>query len=54
MAIYQQGNSTQGGTVNTTEQRNLGALTYKIGCKWEDEDKEGELRLGAEGEPDCM
>ena len=46
MATYQRENSVQGGAVNSaTEQRNLGALAYKINCKWENETK-GVLRLG--------
>jgi hypothetical protein len=39
---------------NATEQRCLCALTCKIKCNWENETKEGELRLGAERELDCM
>jgi hypothetical protein len=35
---------------NATEQRNLGALAYKIKCKWENQVKKAELRLAGEQE----
>ena len=37
---------------NTTEQRNLGNLAYKIKCKWENQAKKRELKLDGEQELD--
>jgi hypothetical protein len=39
---------------NAAEQGNLGTLAYKIKCKWENETKKAELRLGGGHEGDCM
>jgi hypothetical protein len=35
---------------NATEQRYLGRFAYKIKCKWENQAKKAELRLGGKQE----
>ena len=46
-ATYQLGNSTQEDTVkNATVQRNVGTLSCGIKCKWQNQVKKAELRVG--------
>jgi hypothetical protein len=47
MAAYERGNSTWKYTAkNTTEQRNLGTLAYKMKYKWGNQTNKGEMKLG--------
>jgi hypothetical protein len=55
MATCKRGNSIQEDThcQNVTEQRNLDTLAYKIKCKWENQEKKGDLGWVGEGEQHC-
>ena len=39
---------------NAIEHRNLGSLSYKIKCKWENHKKQAEMRFVGEKEWDCI